>query len=71
MLSSETLDEAAGEQAGAAGALEGAFVPAVLSLLVHEDDVAFLQLDLGLALWRVRHHHAVPAARTTPDGGSD
>lgn len=62
---SEALHEAAREKARAAIPLQGPFVPAVLTLLVHKDNVTFLQLDLRLALGRVRHHHAVPG------GGGD
>lgn len=60
MFESDAVDKAAGKEASPAVPLERAFEPAVLALLVHEHDVALLQLQLGLALWRVRHHHAVP-----------
>lgn len=59
--SSEALDEAAGKQAGLSRPLQGAFVPTVLPLLVHEHHVPFPQLDLRLALGRVGHHHTIPA----------
>lgn len=63
-MSSEVLDEAAREEARAAVPLQGPLVPAVLTLLVHKDNVAFLQLDFRLALGRVRDHHAVPGGET-------
>lgn len=62
---SEALDEAAGEKAGASGALQGSLIPAVLTLLVHKNDVALLQLDLGVALGRIRHHGAISAEKPT------
>lgn len=62
-LSSEALDEAAGEEARAAVPLQGALVPAVLTLLVHKDNVSLLQLYLGLALGRVGDHDTVPEGR--------
>lgn len=40
--SSEVLDEAAREEACAAIPLQGPLVPAVLTLLVHKDNVTFL-----------------------------
>lgn len=49
-MSSEALDEAAREEARAAIPLQGPLVPAILTLLVHKDNVAFLQLDLCLTL---------------------
>lgn len=49
-MSSEALDEAAREEARAAIPLQGPLVPAVLTLLVHKDNVAFLQLYLCLTL---------------------
>lgn len=52
-VSSETLHKAAREEARAAVPLQGPLVPAVFSLLVHKDYVAFLQLNLGLALGRI------------------
>lgn len=58
---SDAVHEAAREQAGPAVALQRAFEPAVLPLPVHEHDVALLELQLGVALRRVRHHHPVPA----------
>lgn len=58
--SSEALHKAAWEESGAAVPLQGSLVPAVLSLLVHKDDVTFLQLNLRLTLGRVGDHHAVP-----------
>lgn len=58
--SSEALDEAAGKQAGLSRPLQGAFVPAVLSLLMHEHHVPFPQLDLCLALGWIGHHHTIP-----------
>ncbi|CAK7297171.1 hypothetical protein VULLAG_LOCUS5962 [Vulpes lagopus] len=51
--SSEALHKAAWEETGAAVPLQGSLVPAVLSLLVHKDDVTFLQLNLRLTLGRV------------------
>ena len=59
-VSSEALYEASREETGAAIPLQGPLVPAVLTLLVHKDNVTFLQLDLCLALGRVRDHHTVP-----------
>lgn len=56
----EALHEAAGEEARPAGALKRPFIPAVFTLLVHEDDVSLLQLDLGFTLRRVRDEHTVP-----------
>ena len=50
---SEALHKAAGEEASAAVPLQGPLVPAVLTLLVHEDHVSLLQLDLCLTLGRV------------------
>ena len=47
---SEALHEAAGEEARAAVPLQGPLVPAILTLLVHEDHIPLLQLDLCLAL---------------------
>lgn len=61
----ETLHEAAGKEARPAGALKRPLVPAVLTFLVHEHDVALLQLDLGLALRRVRDEHTVPDEKRT------
>lgn len=66
VFESDAVDEAAGKEARSAVPLERAFEPAVLALLVHKHDVAFLQLQLSLALWRVRHHHAVPLAHYWP-----
>lgn len=68
-MSSEVLDEAAREEARAAVPLQGPLVPAVLTLLVHKDNVAFLQLDFRLALGRVRDHHAVPGGETDNHSG--
>lgn len=64
-LSSEALDEAAREEARATVPLQGPLVPAVLTLLVHKDNVSLLQLYLCLALGRVRDHD------TVPEGGTD
>lgn len=64
-LSSEALDEAAREEARAAVPLKGPLVPAVLTLLVHKDNVSLLQLYLCLALGWVRDHD------TVPEGGTD
>ena len=50
---SEALHKAAREEASAAVPLQGPLVPAVLTLLVHEDHVSLLQLDLCLTLGRV------------------
>lgn len=61
MFESDAVDEAAGKESRTAVPLERTFEPAVLALLVDKHDVAFLQLQLSLALWRVRHHHTVPA----------
>lgn len=47
---SEALHEAAGEEARAAVPLQGPLVPAILTLLVHEDHIPLLQLDLCFAL---------------------
>lgn len=63
--SSEALDEAAGEKAGAPGALQSSFIPPVVTLLVNKNDVALLQLDLGVTLGRIRHHGAIPAEEQT------
>lgn len=60
--SSEALNEAAGKQAGLSRPLQGAFVPAILPLLMDKHHVPFPQLDLRLALWWVGHHHTIPAA---------
>lgn len=62
---SDDVDEAAGEQPGPAVPLQRAFEPAVLSLPVHKHDVSFFQFQLCLALRRIRHHHPVPAKKTT------
>lgn len=62
LSSSEAFDEAAGKQAGLSRPLQGAFVPAVLPLLMDKHHVPFPQLDLRLALRRVGHHHTIPAA---------
>lgn len=51
--SSEALHKAAWEETSAAVPLQGPLVPAVLTLLVHKDDVAFLQLNFRLALGRI------------------
>lgn len=61
VFESDAVDEAAGKEARSSVPLERAFEPAVLALLVHEHNVALLQLQLSLALRRVRHHHTVPA----------
>lgn len=61
VFESDAVDEAAGKEACPAIPLERAFEPAILTLLVHKHNVALLQLQLSLALWRVRHHHTVPA----------
>lgn len=61
----ETLHKAAGEEARPAGALKRPLVPAVLTFLVHKHNVAFLQLDLGLALRRIRDEHTVPEGKRT------
>lgn len=65
---SEALHEAAWKEPRAACPLQGPLVPAVLALLVHKDDVSLLQLNLCLALGRVRHHHAVPEGTRTDSG---
>ena len=54
------VDEAAGKQPGPAVPLQRAFIPAVLSLPVHKHNVSLLQLQLRLALGRIRNHHPVP-----------
>lgn len=56
----DDVHEAAGEQPGPAVPLQRAFEPAVLSLPVHKHNVSLLQLQLRLALGRIRHHHPVP-----------
>lgn len=61
VFESDAVDEAAGKEARSAVPLERAFEPAVLTFLVHEHNVTLLQLQLSLALRRVRHHHTVPA----------
>lgn len=58
--SSEALNEAAGKQARLPRPLQGAFVPAVLPLLMDKHHVPFPQLDLCLALGRVGHHYTIP-----------
>lgn len=55
----EALNEAAGEKSGAAGALQGSLVPAIVTLLVNKNDVALLQFDLSIALGRIRHNRAI------------
>lgn len=63
-MSSEALYKASWEETGAAVPLQGPLVPAVLTLLVHKDNVTFLQLNLCLTLGRVRDHHAIPGGET-------
>ena len=61
LASQDFLDEAAWEESGLAALRVRAFEPAVVSLLEHVHDVARLQLQLNLALRRVRVHTATPA----------
>lgn len=58
---SDVLHEAPGEKPCLPVPLQRALEPAVLPLLVHEHDVALLELQLCLALRRVGDHHPVPA----------
>lgn len=66
LMRSDHVDEAAREKPRPAVPLECAFEPAVLPLLVHKHYVALFQLQLGLALRGVRHHHTVPLANDWP-----
>lgn len=55
---SEGLDKARWKQSGASCALLSSFVPTVVALFVHVDDVAYSKLQLELTVWRVRHYTA-------------
>lgn len=57
---SDNVHKAAREEACAAVALECALEPTVLALPVDKHDVAFFELQLGLTLGWVGHHHPVP-----------
>lgn len=66
---SDVLHEAPGEEPRLPVPLQRALEPAVLPLLVHEHDVALLELQLCLALRWVGDHHPVPARGKQRDGG--
>lgn len=59
------LHEGGGEEAGAAGALQRALVPAVPALARHHHDVVHLQLQLVLRVGRVRHDAPEPTGKRT------
>ena len=66
---SDVLHEAPGEEPRLPVPLQRALEPAVLPLLVHEHDVALLELQLCLALRWVGDHHPVPVRGKQRDGG--
>lgn len=62
----DAVHKAAGEQSSPAVPLQRAFEPAVFPLPVNKDDVSLLQLQLSLALGRIRHHDPVPLTYNGP-----